>query len=389
VTEQYKIKSMSPGSGFFLILILPNSYAIIIARSKNGKWDKNSPITGQCMRTERSGYNKAKDEHSNLIQKELGKIMAVTGLVYGEIYLKHYTGVKHPEQPERLLAILESLESAKLLDRLFRIEPVPVERSILELCHDPGYIDEFKLAAENARLFFHTHDCPLSPRTFEAALCAVGGVLKGADMVMEGKVKNCFCAVRPPGHHAERSRAMGFCYFNNIAIAARYLQTHHSLERIAVIDWDVHHGNGTQDIFEEDHTVYFASFHQDPSTCFPFTGKASETGKGKGEGYTRNFPVPPGAGIEEYLKAIESVEQAMEKFRPDFVLISAGFDAHIADPLAHVNLTREVFEELTRRVKTIAEAHADGRLVSVLEGGYELKALGESVAAHIQVLSEG
>ena len=341
------------------------------------------------MRTERSGYNKGKDEHGNLIQKELSKVMAVTGLVYGEIYLKHYTGVKHPEQPERLLAILESLESAKLLDRLFRIEPVPVERSILELCHDPGYIDEFKLAADNARLFFHTHDCPLSPRTFEAALCAVGGVLKGADMVMEGKVENCFCAVRPPGHHAGRSRAMGFCYFNHIAIAAKYLQAHHSLERIAVIDWDVHHGNGTQDILEEDHTVYYVSFHQDPSTCFPFSGKASETGKGKGEGYTRNFPVPPGAGIEEYLKAIESVEQAMEKFRPDFVLISAGFDAHIADPLAHVNLTREGFEELTRRVKTIAEAHADGRLVSVLEGGYELKALGESVAAHIQVLSEG
>lgn len=222
--------------------------------------------------------------------------MAVTGLVYGEIYLKHYTGVKHPEQPERLLAILESLESAKLLDRLFRIEPVPVERSILELCHDPGYIDEFKLAADNARLFFHTHDCPLSPRTFEAALCAVGGVLKGADMVMEGKVENCFCAVRPPGHHAGRSRAMGFCYFNHIAIAAKYLQAHHSLERIAVIDWDVHHGNGTQYILEEDHTVYYVSFHQDPSTCFPFTGKASETGKGRGERIHPELPCASGRG---------------------------------------------------------------------------------------------
>ena len=158
---------------------------------------------------------------------------------------------------------------------------------------------------------------------------------------------------------------MGFCYFNHIAIAAKYLQAHHSLERIAVIDWDVHHGNGTQDILEEDHTVYYVSFHQDP------------------------FPVPPGAGIQEYLKAIESIEQAMEKFRPDFVLISAGFDAHIADPLAHVNLTREGFEELTRRVKAIADAYADGRIVSVLEGGYDLEALGESVAAHIQVLSEG
>jgi acetoin utilization deacetylase AcuC-like enzyme len=315
--------------------------------------------------------------------------MAITGLVYGEIYLKHYTGVKHPEQPERLLAILESLKVANLLDKLFHITPISVERHILELCHDSGYIDEFKLAVDNARPFFHTHDCPLSPLTFEVALHAVGGVLKGVDMVLEGKVKNCFCAVRPPGHHAGRSRAMGFCYFNNIAIAAKYLRAHHSMERIAVIDWDVHHGNGTQDIFEEDNTVCYVSFHQDPSTCYPFSGKASERGKGKGEGYTWNFPVPPGAGIEEYLKALEAVEQVMEKFRPDFVLVSAGFDAHIADHLAHVNLTREGFEQLTRRIKTIAENHADGRLVSVLEGGYNLEVLRESVPAHIQVLLEG
>jgi len=315
--------------------------------------------------------------------------MTATGLVYGEIYLKHYTGVKHPEQPERLLAILDSLEEANLLDKLFHIAPVPVERRILELCHDSSYIDEFSLAVDSANPFFHSYDCPLSPQTFEAAIYAVGGVVKGIDMVMEGKVQNCFCAIRPPGHHAGRSRAMGFCYFNNIAIAAKYLQTHHLLERIAVIDWDVHHGNGTQDIFEEDPTVYYVSFHQDPSTCYPFSGNVSETGRGKGAGYTRNFPVPPGAGIREYLKAIENVEQVMEKFRPDFVLISAGFDAHIDDPLAHVNLTREGFEELTRRVKTIAKTYADGRLVSVLEGGYNLEVLRESVAAHIQVLLEG
>ncbi len=315
--------------------------------------------------------------------------MAATGLVYGDIYLKHYTGVKHPEQPERLLAILKGLEKANLLDKLFHIAPAPAERGALELCHDPGYIDAFKLAVANGALFFHTYDCPLSPRTFEVALYAVGGVLKGVDMVMEGKIVNCFCAVRPPGHHAGRSRAMGFCYFNNIAIAAKYLQVHHALERIAVIDWDVHHGNGIQDILEEDPTVYYLSLHQDPSTCYPFSGTASETGKGTGEGYTRNFPVPPGAGIEEYLKAIENVEQEMARFRPDFVLISAGFDAHIAEPLAHLNLTREGFEELTRRVKIIAETHAKGRLVSVLEGGYDLEVLRDSATAHIQVLLEG
>jgi len=170
--------------------------------------------------------------------------------------------------------------------------------------------------------------------------------------------------------------------FQNASFYRHRLYTKKSIKKLGGL-------KALKDILEEDHTVYYVSLHQDPSTCYPFSGKASETGSGKGKGYTQNFPMSPGAGIEEYLKAIESVEQAMEKFRPDFVLISAGFDAHIADPLAHVNLTSEGFEELTRRVKAIAEAHAGGRLVSVLEGGYDLEALGESVAAHIQVLSEG
>jgi len=314
--------------------------------------------------------------------------MTKTGLVYDELYLLHDTGPHHPETAQRLTAILETLEDAGLLNKLLRIKPVPAERGVLELCHESSYIDSFKNAVDSGLPFLHTPECPISPGTFEAALNAVGAVLKGIDKVMEGGVKNCFCAVRPPGHHAERSRAMGFCYFNNVAIASRYLQKQHSLERIVVIDWDVHHGNGTQHIFEDDATIFYTSFHQDPASCYPGSGWASETGSGEGQGYTLNLPMPPGAGKDEYLEAMEKIEQAMDKFKPQFVLISAGFDAHLADPLAHIRLTEKEYEELTRRIKNIAEKHAEGRLVSVLEGGYNLKALGKSVKTHMQVLME-
>ncbi|MGD8254372.1 MAG: histone deacetylase [Syntrophobacterales bacterium] len=314
---------------------------------------------------------------------------AKTGLVYGEIYLKHDTGPHHPERPQRLTAIIDSLEAAGLLNKLLQIEPAPAKRSVLELCHKSYYIDEFKSAVEDSEPFLNTPECVLSPATFEVALCAVGGVLKGIDKVIEGTVRNCFCAVRPPGHHAGSYQAMGFCFFNNVAIAAKYLQKQHAMERIVVIDWDVHHGNGTQYMFDKDPTIYFVSFHQDPSSSYPGTGKGSETGHLQGKGFTQNFPMPVGAGEKEYRKALEEVEQSMEKFRPQFVLISAGFDAHIEDPQAHLNLTAQGYEELTRRIKGIAEVHAEGRLVSVLEGGYDLKALAESVERHIRVLLEG
>lgn len=315
--------------------------------------------------------------------------MTKTGFVYDDIYLEHDTGPHHPETSQRLTAILEALESSGLLDQLLRIEPVPAERSVLELCHDSSYIDTFNNVVNSRLPFLHTPECPLSPATFEAALNAVGGLLKATDKVIDGEVQNCFCAVRPPGHHAERSQAMGFCYFNNVAIAARYLQKQHAIERVVVIDWDVHHGNGTQHIFENDSTIFYISFHQDPSSCYPGTGWASEIGHGEGEGYTLNLPMSPGAGNDEYLKAMHKVEQAMDEFKPQFVLISAGFDAHLADPLAHIKLTGTGYEELTRRIMGIAQKYAENRLVSVLEGGYNLKALGKSVAAHIRVLMEG
>jgi len=314
--------------------------------------------------------------------------MTKTGIVYDDIYLQHDTGPHHPETSQRLEAILGTLEAAGLLNKLTRIEPVPAERSILELCHEPSYIDTFNNAVDGGFPFLNTPECPLSPATFDAALYAVGGLLKATDKVLDGEVKNCFCAVRPPGHHAERSQAMGFCYFNNVAIAARYLQKQHAIERVAVIDWDVHHGNGTQHIFENDSTVFYISFHQDPSSCYPGTGWAQEIGNGEGEGYTLNLPMPPGAGNDEYIEAMHKVEQKMDTFKPQFVLISAGFDAHLADPLAHIKLSRKGYEELTRRIMSIAQKYAENRLVSALEGGYNLKALGMSVQTHIEVLME-
>jgi acetoin utilization deacetylase AcuC-like enzyme len=314
--------------------------------------------------------------------------MTKTGLVYDNIFLNHDTGSHHPEKADRLTAIIESFRSSGLLEKLLHIEPEPAERNIIALCHEPDYIDKFEKDAANAFPFIHTPECPLSPATFEVACYAVGGVLKAVDAVLGGRVKNCFCAVRPPGHHAERSRAMGFCYFNNVAIAARYLQKQHDMNRIVIIDWDVHHGNGTQHIFEENPSVFYISLHQDPSSCYPGTGWTRETGSGKGKGYTLNFPMPPGSSDEAYLKAMEHVEQAMERFKPQFVLISAGFDAHMADPLAHIRLTKNGYKALTRSVKNIAESYAQGRIVSALEGGYNLEALKESLEAHITVLLE-
>jgi len=314
--------------------------------------------------------------------------MTPTGLVYDEIYLKHDTGSYHPETAQRLTAIIEFLKTVKIFDKLLLIKPTAAPKEIIGLCHEFDYIERFENAVGRSLPFLDTPDCPLCPFTFEVACYAVGGLLKGIDAVMENRIKNCFCAVRPPGHHAERSQAMGFCYFNNVAIAAKYLQKEHGLERIVIVDWDVHHGNGTQHFFEEDPTVFYISFHQDPAICYPGTGWTSETGFGKGKGYTLNFPMPPDTGNEAYLNAMKRVEEIMEQFKPQFVLISAGFDAHIADPLAHIKLTQRGYEELTRRIKKISEKYAEGRLVSVLEGGYNQKALEESLKIHIQVLME-
>ncbi len=318
------------------------------------------------------------------VHREL--LMSRTGFVFNKIYLEHDTGLYHPERAERLSALLEAFRENGIFERVVQIEAFPAERSVIELCHDKSHIERVKRASESGVAFLDTPDCPVSPSTFNSALYAVGGVLAAVDAVMAGKVDNCFVAVRPPGHHAERARAMGFCFFNNVAIAARYAQKEHGIERVMILDWDVHHGNGTQHLFEDDPTVFYISLHEDPSSCYPGTGRATETGKGPGEGYTLNFPMPPGAGNDEYLAAMDRVEEVMEGFEPQFVFVSAGFDAHRADPLAHIDLTEQGYAEMTRRVKRISDKHAKKRLVSVLEGGYNLAALRESVLGHMNVL---
>jgi acetoin utilization deacetylase AcuC-like enzyme len=225
----------------------------------------------------------------------------------------------------------------------------------------------------------------MGPGSLAAAYLAAGGALAAVDAIQSGQVDHVFCAVRPPGHHAEAGRAMGFCLFNNVAVAARYVQKKHGLKNVLIVDWDVHHGNGTQHSFEEDPSVLFFSTHQYPH--YPGTGRATERGKGSGEGFTINVPMEPGQGDDEYRAIfLKYLVPVAEKFKPEFVIISAGFDAHKDDPLANMCLTEEGYSELTRIVAGIAKRHAGGRILSSLEGGYNLSALAASVDAHIQAL---
>jgi len=216
---------------------------------------------------------------------------------------------------------------------------------------------------------------------------AVGGVFAAVENVMNGSVDNAFCALRPPGHHAEHNRALGFCFFNNIALGANYILENYGLDRVAIIDWDVHHGNGTQHLFDSDPRVFYLSVHEDPSSCYPGTGGRGEEGHGKGKGFTLNLPMLEGSGDTEYLAALEQEGlPRLREFDPQFVLISAGFDAHEDDPLAHQNLTREAYKKMGEMLLQLAQDHAGGRLVSVLEGGYSLTVLADCVEDHLRLL---
>jgi acetoin utilization deacetylase AcuC-like enzyme len=314
-----------------------------------------------------------------------------TGLVYHPDYLKHDTGMSHPERPDRLKAIIDRVKESEFLRNLDWIEPSldraeEIEQWIKKT-HQPSHLERIKAAIPQTGHHYIDSDTPLSPFSYDAALLAVEGVLKACDAVMEGRIKNAFCAVRPPGHHAESRRAMGFCLFNNVAVAARYLQQQYGLERILIVDWDVHHGNGTQEIFYQDPTVFYFSIHQYPH--YPGTGSEDERGRGAGEGFTLNCPLPAGAGDRIYLGVFEKVlVPAADEFRPDFILISSGFDAHRDDPLASMQLTKQGYAEMTHVLKQIAESHCGGRMVSCLEGGYNLEALANSVEAHLAALSE-
>ena len=311
--------------------------------------------------------------------------MGITGLVYHPAYLEHDMGMGHPESPNRLRAIMQQLEQSGTLAKVTRIEPRKVEDEWITQVHSIAYLARLKDQAPVGGRVSLDPDTSMSPGSLTAAYLAVGGVLAAVDAIMAGQVEHVFCAVRPPGHHAEAGRAMGFCLFNNVAIAARYVQRKYGVTRVLIVDWDVHHGNGTQHSFEDDPSVLFFSTHQYPH--YPGTGRASERGTGAGEGLTINVPMEAGEGDDEY-RAIfhKTLVPAADKFKPEFVIISAGFDAHKDDPLASMGLTEQGYAELTGIVSSIAARHAQGRIISSLEGGYNLTALAASVDAHITAL---
>jgi acetoin utilization deacetylase AcuC-like enzyme len=301
-------------------------------------------------------------------------------------YLRHETGRYHPEEPARLTAIISHLEATGMLAALTQAEPREASLDWLAMAHTPDYVRSIAEACTRGVRALDP-DTYIGPDSYRAALLAVGGALLAVDHVMAGTAATAFVALRPPGHHAERERAMGFCLFNNIAIAARYAQNRYGLKRILIVDWDVHHGNGTQHAFEDDPTVLFFSTHQFP--FYPGTGRTSEHGTGAGLGYTVNIPLAAGCGDREYQEVFEKVlYPAAQAFEPHLVLISAGFDAHRDDPLAGMNVSEDGYARMTTIVRDIAERFCAGRLVSLLEGGYNLEALARSVERHLQILGQ-
>ncbi len=311
--------------------------------------------------------------------------MGKTGLVYDSRYLGHDMGAGHPESPNRLRAIMQQLEQSGTAARLTMIAPREAEDEWITQVHTLAYLSMLKTHAPASGRVSLDPDTSMSPGSLPAAYLAAGGALAAVDAIMNKQVEHVFCAVRPPGHHAEAGHAMGFCLFNNVAIAARYVQKKYGLTRVLIVDWDVHHGNGTQHSFEDDPSVLFFSTHQFPH--YPGTGRESERGRGTGEGYTINVPMEAGEGDEEYRSVFQkSLVPAADDFKPDFVIISAGFDAHKDDPLASMGLTEEGYADLTGIVAGIAKRHACGRILSSLEGGYNLTALAASVDRHIQAL---
>ena len=310
-----------------------------------------------------------------------------TGFVYDPLYLEHRTGTGHPEAPERLAAIVGRLEATELAARLVHLTPTPAPAEWIETIHSAEYIERAKAACEQSERYLDSMDVPISRQSYNAAMLGAAGVLAAVDAVMAGDLANAFCAVRPPGHHALHDRAMGFCIFNNVAIGARYVQQKYGLPRILIVDWDVHHGNGTQDAFYDDPSVLYFSIHQSP--FYPGTGSASQTGAGAGSGLTINVPVPAGSGDREFIQAFEQkLRPSAMAFSPDFVFVSAGFDAQAGDALGGMKVTTEGFARLTRIVKEIAQKCSQGRLVSVLEGGYGPDILAASVEAHVRALME-
>ncbi|MDW9710175.1 histone deacetylase family protein [Sinorhizobium meliloti] len=307
-----------------------------------------------------------------------------THLYENPVFLKHEVPEGHPERPDRLKALNLALEHPNFAD-LERLEASKGDENLVLLAHTEEHLLGIKRDIPDEDINQIESDTYASPQSLEAALTGIGGAVAAVDAVFAGQADNAFVAARPPGHHAEKNRAMGFCFFNNVAIAARYAQTAHGAERVAIVDWDVHHGNGTQDIFWDDPSVLFCSTHQIP--LYPGTGAKDETGV---RNNVVNAPISPNSGSEHFRDAFRSrVLPALENFRPDFLLISAGFDAHHRDPLAQINLVGEDFDWATGRLLDVAGRSAGNRIVSLLEGGYDLQGLAESAGLHILRLMRG
>src|SRR6185295_3554113 len=310
----------------------------------------------------------------------------VTQVFYDPAMLRHEPDGDHPESPKRLDAAMESVRALERQSRLSVVAPRPATEDEILRVHTPQYLKLVRAEIEAGRRTLSTGDTDISSGSLGAALAAAGTVVSAVDAVVGGRARHAFCAVRPPGHHASQARGMGFCVFNNIAIGARHAARRHGIGRILIADWDVHHGNGTQAVFWNDGSVLFFDTHQHP--WYPGTGSPNETGEGKGRGLVVNRPFPAGSGRNEILGAFRTaLVPAAERFRPELVMISAGFDSRAGDPLGQFTLTDADFADLTTLVLEIARQHARGRIVSVLEGGYARDGLARAVSAHLERLS--
>jgi acetoin utilization deacetylase AcuC-like enzyme len=305
-----------------------------------------------------------------------------TGIITTDTYLNHNTGQGHPENADRVSVIIENLKKIRNKNFVWK-KPKKFDSKYLKNTHNSNYVSEVEKSFPKKGLFFLDGDTVVSPGSKEASSDAVGSIITAIDGVQNKEFQNAFCAVRPPGHHAQKNKAMGFCIYNNVAVGAHYLLEKYKLNKIAIIDFDVHHGNGTQDIFYNNEKVLYISTHQYP--YYPGTGGNNEKGK---HNNVLNIPLPAGTTSEEYLNAYEHVLKKLKQFNPEFILFSAGFDAHKDDPLAQLQLTSKDFYHLTKRTLNLSKLYCEGKVVSILEGGYDLNALKESTKMHVDALLE-
>ena len=305
-----------------------------------------------------------------------------TGLITSDTYQNHNTGDGHPEKIDRVTVIIDNFKKLDNKDLVWK-KPSKFDRSLLEITHNSDYINFVEKSFPEKGLSFLDGDTIVSPGSKDATSDAVGSIITAIDGVQNKDFKNAFCAVRPPGHHAEKNKAMGFCIYNNVAVGANYLINKYKLNKVAIIDFDVHHGNGTQDIFYDNEKVLYISTHQYP--YYPGSGTNDEKGK---HNNILNIPLPAGTTSEEYLNAYEFVLKKIKEFKPEFILLSAGFDAHKDDPLAQLQLESKDFYNITKRTLELSKQYCDGKVVSILEGGYDLLALQESTEMHVKALLE-